>query len=366
MITKGDGMWLDSGTTPEPHPRVHHGLSVLVTGGAGYVGSNTALALLEQGHRVIILDDLSTSDGTLIPPDAIFIRGDVADSRLLQTIVGDIGCDAVMHFAASISVAESETDPAKYYRNNLAKTIELASVMANAGVGAFIFSSTAAVYGEGDGIPLAEDHPLAPINVYGRSKAMAETALADIARASGMGLGILRYFNAAGADPSMRSGQATPHPHHLIEIASHVATGQRPSLAIFGTDYPTADGTAVRDYVHVRDIADAHLLVMDHCRRFRGISCYNVGTGQGASVRMVIDALAQCTNEPITEQEAPRRIGDPAVLVADSTRLRTELGWSPRYHLNDIVRHALLWETIRRKTSPQAPVRRRTPRLADL
>ncbi len=344
-------MWRPQISSAGPVRGAGSDTSVLVTGGAGYIGSNTALALIDAGHRVVILDDLSRSDGALLPPQAEFVQGHVGDTALVGEVLRRARIGAVMHFAASISVAESVRDPALYYRNNLGATVELAATAAEAGVRAFIFSSTAAVYGEGDGTPLSEEAPLQPINSYGRSKAMAETALVDIAAAGGMGLGILRYFNAAGADPSMRSGQATLHPHHLIEIATQVATGARETLEIFGTDYPTPDGTAVRDYVHVHDIANAHLLLMHRALGKSGTHLYNVGTGEGASVRMVIDALAGEVGHPIPSSETGRRPGDPAVLVADSQRLRDELGWQPRYGLADIVRHALSWEKARQTMS---------------
>jgi len=229
---------------------------------------------------------------------------------------------------------------------------------------AFILSSTAAVYGEGDGRLLSEDCRLDPVNVYGRTKAMAEAAVMDIAAAAGLGVGILRYFNAAGADPFVRSGQASQHPHHLIELATHVATGDRRMLSIFGTDYPTPDGTAIRDYVHVSDIADAHVLVMDATLKQGGSRIYNMGTGEGSSVRTVIDALSAVCGHEVPVTQAGRRAGDPAVLVADSRRLRNDLGWRPRYGLTDMLRHALLWEQARRRMPPRQPHREPSGRCA--
>ncbi len=338
---------------------------VLVTGGAGYIGSITAQMLMDIDHIVTIVDDLSTSDGSLLPAGARFVHGCAGDRPLLNDVMRRTQVDAVMHFAASISVEQSMAAPAAYYRNNLSVTIELAEMAAAAGVRAMVFSSTAAVYGEGDGTPLGEDRALAPINAYGRSKAMAEAALADIARASGnngnsaMGLGILRYFNAAGADPQGRAGQATAHPHHLIEIATQVATGARAAIDIYGDDYPTPDGTAVRDYVHVSDIAAAHVLVMDRLlatpadQVFPAPQIFNIGTGRGASVLEVLDALARVSGTPIATRKAPRRPGDPAVLIADSRKVMAELGWQPRYRLDDIVAHALMWEQSR-QANPRA------------
>ncbi len=328
-------------------PGLEENRHVIVTGGAGYIGSNTAIALLESGYAVTVIDNLSSSDGSQVPEGARFVYGCVGNTALVAAVLRQTRACAIMHFAASISVAQSVTSPAPYYRNNLSVTIDLARVAAEAGVRAMIFSSTAAVYGEGDGTLLAEDRMLAPINTYGRSKAMAEAALADIAGAGGMGLGILRYFNAAGADPAGRAGQATVHPHHLIEVAAHVVTGARDAIEIFGDDYPTPDGTAVRDYVHVTDIAAAHVLVMRHLLDAPGQRTYNVGTGRGISVRQVIDAMERVAGVPIAVRMAPRRNGDPATLIADNSRLAADLGWRPRYALDDIVRHALTWERAR-------------------
>lgn len=322
--------------------------AVLVIGGAGYIGSNAALSLLDDGHRVIVLDNLSQSSGALVPPAAQFVRGEAGDSALIAALIAAHGIGTVMHFAAAINIAESESRPGFYYENNVAHCVRAAGAAAAAGVKTFIFSSTAAVYGEGDGRPLKEGDPLAPVNVYGRSKMMAEMALRDIGRASGMAVGVLRYFNAAGADPAMRSGQATAHPHHLIEIATQVVTGRRAGISIYGTDYPTADGTAVRDYVHVRDIAEAHRMLMEAIQGTGAFRLYNVGSGGGASVREVLEALAGVSGTRIAAEPAPRRPGDPALLVADTARIRAELGWQPRHSgLETILQHALQWERQR-------------------
>jgi UDP-glucose 4-epimerase len=325
-----------------------HSAPVLVTGGAGYIGSNVALALLDAGRPVIVLDDLSTGSPMLLPEGAIFVEGRAGDRPLVERLIRAHGIEAVVHLAASISVAESVAEPARYYMNNLAETVALADAAARGGVKALIFSSTAAVYGEGGSGTCREADPVAAINPYGRSKAMAEAALDDIGAASGMGIGVLRYFNAAGADPMLRSGQASRHPHHLIEIATRVLTGERARLTIFGTDYPTRDGTAVRDYVHVRDIAHAHVLLMQRLLERPGRLTFNVGSGEGATVREVVDALGAIAGRRLPVAEGARRPGDPAVLIADSSRIRAELGWAPKLSaLKDILRHALQWERQR-------------------
>jgi UDP-glucose 4-epimerase len=321
---------------------------VLVTGGAGYVGSHMVLALQEQGRRVLVLDDYSTGTHRIDLPGVETVQGRAGDAALVHRLVASRSVDTVMHFAASISVEESIGAPATYYRNNVAETVALAEAAVRGGARRCIFSSTAAVYGEGTGQPLSEDDAPRPINPYGRSKAMAEAALQDIGAATGLAVGILRYFNAAGADPAARSGQATRHPHHLIELATQVATSQRRSLSIFGTDYPTPDGTAIRDYVHVADIASAHLAVADLLEAEGGVHRFNIGSGDGASVRQVVDALGDVIGQPIAATPAPRRAGDPAVLVADATRIRARTGWRPRHSdLHTILIHALAWERQR-------------------
>jgi UDP-glucose 4-epimerase len=239
-----------------------------------------------------------------------------------------------------------------YYRNNVTETLELAAAAAGSGVRAMILSSTAAVYGDGDGTPLSETSPITPINPYGASKAMAERLLADIGRATGMGVGVLRYFNVAGADPHGRSGQNSAHPHHLIEVATRVVMGDRPKIQVFGTDYPTPDGTAVRDYVHVSDIADAHIAVMDALLADGpgAHRLYNLGYGRGASVREVLEAMAGVAGDSVPAENAPRRAGDPALLVADSAKIRDELDWRPRHNrMDEILEHALAWEKRRRR-----------------
>lgn len=323
---------------------------VLITGGAGYIGSHAALALLDLGVKVVILDDLSTGSRLLIPPDARFVTGRVGDMALVTEVIAREQIGAVMHFAASISVAESVARPAVYYRNNLVETLALAEAAVAAGIRALVFSSTAAVYAENDGTPLRETDPIGPINPYGASKAMAETLLHDVCAASphGMSLGTLRYFNVAGADPQGRSGQNSRHPHHLIEIAAHVATGQRDVFTVFGNDFPTRDGTGVRDYVHVSDISAAHVLMLRAGLAGPGqFSTFNLGYGRGHTVLEVLSAVAIANGAAVPLAFGPRRPGDPASLVAD-VRAAAALGWQPAFDdINTIVAHALAWERRR-------------------
>ena len=326
---------------------------VLITGGAGYIGSHAALALLDIGVRVVIVDNLSTGSELLVPPGARFERGQVADVDLIGHLIREEAIGSVMHFAASISVAESVSQPADYYRNNFVETLALAEAVADAGVGAFIFSSTAAVYAENDGAPLRESAPQAPINPYGWSKFMAEQMLRDLASASphNMSLGILRYFNVAGADPAGRSGQNSRHPHHLIEIATQVATGVRDHFTIHGDDYATPDGTGIRDYVHVSDVAAAHVLMLRAALAAPAQShTLNLGYGRGESVRQVLAALSRVSGRTLPCRIGPRRAGDPARLVADAAAAQM-LGWKPRFaDIETIVGHALAWE--RSRTQP--------------
>ncbi|WP_439534026.1 UDP-glucose 4-epimerase GalE [Polymorphobacter sp.] len=325
---------------------------VLITGGAGYIGSHAALALLDLGIKVVILDDMSTGSSLLVPPNAVFVRGQAGDAELVSRVIAEESIGAIMHFAASISVGDSVSQPAAYYRNNLVETLGLAETAVNARIRAMVFSSTAAVYAEGSSRPLRETDPLGPINPYGASKAMAETVLRDIARASphALSLGILRYFNVAGADPLGRSGQNSVHPHHLIEIATQVATGQRDMIHVYGSDYPTEDGTGVRDYVHVSDVAAAHVLMLQTILAASGQSLtFNLGYGQGQSVLDVLSALSVASGRPLPYRFTGRREGDPASLVADAS-LAASLGWTPRYRdIATIVSHALAWEAQRTK-----------------
>lgn len=326
---------------------------VLVTGGAGYIGSHAALALIDRGVKTVVLDDLSTGSRALVPAGAVFVAGRAGDRTLVEALIREHGIGAILHFAARISVAESVANPALYYAENVGETLSLAQAALDCGVGALVMSSTAAVYGNGDGRPLAETSPVAPINPYGWSKAFAERMLADLVAANrSFSVACPRYFNVAGADPQLRSGQASRHPHHLIELACHVLTGQRDRFTIFGRDWPTPDGTGVRDYVHVSDLAEAHVLLLLACLADPGqFHCLNLGYGKGASVLEVLAALERVAGQPIPCADGARRAGDPALLVAQSNA-RALLGWQPRFaDLELMVGHALAWERKRLQQS---------------
>lgn len=324
-------------------------MTILVTGGAGYIGAHAVLALRDQGMDVVVLDDVSTGNRALLHPDAKFYQGDIADSALLKKIFSENTISAVMHFAAKLVVPESVAHPAKYYDNNVGKFTVLLRHVMDAGIPHFIFSSTAAVYGEPGIIPVTEDTPCNPINPYGASKLMAERILMDVALASGkMNFVTLRYFNVAGADPQNRAGQMTHGATHLIKVAAELATGQRNEMEIYGTDYPTADGTCVRDYIHVSDLADAHIRALDYLRSGGNSTVVNCGYGHGYSVRDVIHAVSSASGTVLNVKESPRRAGDPAALVADSRKIRELFNWQPRHDdLGEIVHTALAWEKKR-------------------
>jgi UDP-glucose 4-epimerase len=320
-------------------------MAILVTGGAGYIGSHMALRLLDLGETVVILDNLSTGRRALAPKAARFVEGDIADRALLHGVMQSGAIEAVIHFAGSIVVPESVTEPLAYYHNNTVKSRSLIEACVAHNVPRIIFSSTAAVYGEPDRIPISESAALKPINPYGRSKLMTEWMLEDAGRAHKLGFAILRYFNVAGADPAGRSGQASPKATHLIKVACEVATGKRPRLDIFGTDYATSDGTCVRDYIHVSDLVEAHVDALRYLRAGGASDVFNCGYGRGFSVREVIDALNRQLDKPIATAPAPRRAGDPAALVAGAGKIRETLGWRPKHEdLDFIVRTALAWE----------------------
>ncbi len=318
-------------------------MKILVTGGAGYIGSHVTQQLLSADHDVVVYDNLSTGHDGVVG-NAELVVADLADRETLAiTLRG--GFDAVMHFAANIVVPESVANPLKYYGNNTRNTLGLVEAVVDAGVPHFIFSSTAAVYGIPDTDQVTEDTPLAPINPYGWSKLMSERMLMDAAAASSLKYGILRYFNVAGADPEGRIGQATPEATHLIKVACETALGVREGMQIFGTDYATADGTCVRDYIHVVDLADAHVALLEHLAGGGESDIFNCGYGHGYSVRGVIDSVGRAHGQALPVSEAPRRAGDPPALVADSSRLKQQLGWAPRLdELDTIVRHAYQWE----------------------
>ena len=319
---------------------------VMVTGGAGYIGSHAVLALLDAGYEVVVVDNLVTGFAWAVDPRATLIEADVADEARVRTTMRDHGIRAILHFAGSVVVPESVTDPLKYYRNNTAATRSLIESAVSAGVAHFIFSSTAATYGTPVRVPVREEDPTIPINPYGMSKLMCEAILRDVAAAHPINFAALRYFNVAGADPAGRTGQSTLGATHLIKIAVEAATGKRESVGIFGTDFDTPDGTGVRDYIHVSDLAAAHVaalaLLVDRPDRSHTL---NVGYGRGFSVNQVLDAVDRVTNQPIVRRYEPRRAGDPAQLIADNGAILAALDWRPeRDDLDMIVRDALAWE----------------------
>jgi len=318
--------------------------AVLVTGGAGYIGSHVVLQLRERGERVVVLDNLSTGFRQAVG-DTPLVVGEVADSELLARIFGEHGVGTVMHFAAHTIVPESVRDPLKYYGNNTAATRTLLAACMQGQVRRFVFSSTAAVYGMPSGGVAREDLPLAPINPYGSSKLMSEWILRDLAAVSDFRYVSLRYFNVAGSDPQCRIGQATAAATLLIKVACEAIVGKRTHVSIYGTDYPTPDGTGVRDYIHVDDLARAHLDALDYLRRGGAALVANCGYGHGYSVREVLDSVQRVAGRKLTIREEPRREGDPPSLIAAADRIRAALGWQPRLDdLDTIVRTALRWE----------------------
>jgi UDP-glucose 4-epimerase len=320
-------------------------MTTLVTGGAGYIGSHTVYALLDRGDAVVVLDNLSTGVKGQVGPGAVFVQGDVADTALVKKTIADHGIDAVIHFAGSIVVPESVADPLAYYANNVSKTRDLLQAVVEAGVKRFIFSSTATVYAEDAPQPLEERASKAPISPYARSKLMTEWMLEDVARAHGLKAMVLRYFNVAGADPKGRTGQSNPNATHLIKRAAMTALGRVPQLDIFGTDYPTPDGTGVRDYIHVTDLAAAHLLALDALRGGADSATYNCGYGRGLSVKDVVQGVEKVTGKPLPVRIGPRRPGDPPTLIADPARIKRELGWNPVHDdLDGIIASAIAWE----------------------
>lgn len=325
-------------------------MAILVSGGAGYIGSHMVLELLDRGEKVVVLDDLSTGFWWAVPPEAIFVKGDMGDQALVERTIAEHGITEIAHFAARIVVPDSVSDPLGYYLNNTVKTRALLESAVRAGVRHVIFSSTAAVYGEPPVSPVPEEIALNPINPYGRSKLMSEWMLADTARAHGLSYVALRYFNVAGADPRGRSGQSSAGATHLIKVASQAALGQRAGLEIFGTDYPTPDGTCVRDYIHVTDLARAHLAALDHLRASGDSLTLNCGYGRGYSVKQVVEVVKKVSGVDFPVKLSPRRAGDPASLVAGADRIRSELGWQPQHDdLEEIVTQALAWEESLRK-----------------
>jgi len=320
-------------------------MTILVTGGAGYIGSHMVLELLGSGERVVVLDNLTTGFRWAVPEAAELVIGDIGDQDLVRRVLRDRRVDAIIHFAGSVVVPESVADPLGYYLNNTVKSRALMAAAVSEGVGRFIFSSTAAVYGNPKENPVGEDAVPAPLSPYGTSKLMTEMMLADVARVHDFRFVALRYFNVAGADPMARSGQSTARATHLIKAACEAALGKRGHLEVFGTDYPTRDGTCIRDYIHVRDLARAHSAALAHLRKGGASEVLNCGYGRGFTVLEVIDAVRKAIGKPFDVRHAPRRAGDPAAIVARSDRIRAVLGWVPELdRLDEIVAHALAWE----------------------
>jgi UDP-glucose 4-epimerase len=320
-------------------------MTVLVTGGAGYIGSHMVHALHDAGERVVVLDNLSTGFDWALPKSVPLIVGESGDEALVASLIAAHGIEAIVHFAASIVVPDSVADPLGYYRNNTVNSRALIECAVKGGVRHFIFSSTAAVYGNPERVPVGESDPLAPMSPYGSSKLMTEIMLRDASAAHGLRHVILRYFNVAGADPDLRTGQSTKGATHLIKVAVETALGRREKMAVFGTDYPTSDGTCIRDYIHVSDLVDAHSAALAHLRGGGESLTLNCGYGRGFSVLEVIEAVKRVGGRDFKVELGPRRAGDPAQIVAASDRIRRALGWRPRYDdLDTIVAHALGWE----------------------
>jgi UDP-glucose 4-epimerase len=320
-------------------------MRALVTGGAGYIGSHMTLELLDAGHGVVVIDDLSTGCASAIPAGVTFQRGDVGDADLITRLISAAGVEAILHFAGSIVVPESVANPLAYYLNNTVKSRTLIEAAVKSGVRHFIFSSTAAVYGMSGSAPVTETAPLKPLSPYGSSKLMTEMMLADAARAHDFSYVVLRYFNVAGADPKGRAGQSTPQATHLIKVACEAALGKRSHFEVFGTDYPTADGTCIRDYIQVSDLARAHSAALAYLAAGGASETFNCGYGRGFSVLEVVDAVKRAAGRTFEVRRGPRRPGDPAQIVAASEKIRGALAWTPAYaDLDVIVGQALKWE----------------------
>jgi UDP-glucose 4-epimerase len=320
-------------------------MGVLVTGGAGYIGSHTVLDLLARGEQVVVIDNLSTGFAWAVDPRATLVVGDVGDKALVSRLLAEHGIDTIMHFAGSVVVPESVASPLAYYDNNTAKSRTLLACAIEAGVDRFIFSSTAAVYGNPEVVPVSETAAPWPLSPYGTSKLMTEIMLRDAARAHGLGFVSLRYFNVAGSDPEGRTGQSTAQATHLVKVACETALGKRSHMEIFGTDYDTPDGTCVRDYIHVSDLAAAHGAALQYLRAGGSSDVVNCGYARGHSVREVIAAVERAVGHTFEVRVSPRRPGDPACIVAATDRIRSRLDWAPRHaDLDRIVTDALGWE----------------------
>lgn len=318
--------------------------TVLITGGAGYIGSHAVRAFQEAGYPVVVVDDLSTGNAAMVPSEVPLIEGDAGDAALVSKVLSEHGVGAVVHFAGSIVVPESVVDPLKYYRNNTGVSRDLIETCVTAGVERFVFSSTAAVYGDPQTLPILETSPTVPVSPYGTSKLMTEWVLRDTAAATKLRYVALRYFNVAGADPEGRCGQVVKNATHLIKVGCEAALGRRPFMEIYGEDYDTPDGTCIRDFIHVSDLAAAHVAALEHLDSGENL-IMNCGYGHGFSVREVLDTLAKVHGAPLDVRSGPRRPGDSVVVVADVSRLRSTLTWQPKYDdLEFIVRTALDWE----------------------
>jgi UDP-glucose 4-epimerase len=332
-------------------------MAILVTGGAGYIGSHMVLELVDSGEDVVVLDNLSTGHRWAVAEEVPVIIGDTGDQPLLDQLIRKYGIDSIIHFAAAIVVPDSVRDPLTYYKNNTANSRALIECAVKAGVRHFIFSSTAAVYGNPASNPVSETGPTLPISPYGWSKLMTEIMLGDASHAHDLRHVILRYFNVAGADPRARAGQSTPGATHLIKVAAETALGQHPVLKVFGTDYPTPDGTCIRDYIHVSDLVRAHSHALRHLRSGGPSLTLNCGYGHGYSVREVIATVKQASGVNFKVENAPRRPGDPAQLVAATEKIHRVLDWKPQFdQLSTIVAHALAWERVLSARAPTGVV----------
>lgn len=320
-------------------------MTVLVTGGAGYIGSHMVLALVEAGERVVVVDNLSTGFSSALPEGVPLFIGDAGDENLVEGVIASHQVDAIIHFAGSVIVPESMRDPLGYYRNNTMTTRSLLNAAVRCGVRHFIFSSTAAVYGNPDQMPVPEEAPTRPLSPYGSSKLMTEIMLHDVATAHDLNFVVLRYFNVAGADPLARIGLATVGATHLLKIAVEAATGQRARIEVFGTDYPTPDGSCIRDFIHVSDLAQAHRAALAYLRGGGPSATLNCGYGRGYTVIETIEAVRRVSGRQFAVQYGPRRPGDIMTMIADTTRIRNTLDWTPQYDdLETIAAHALAWE----------------------
>ena len=320
-------------------------MSVLVTGGAGYIGSHMVQALVEAGESVVVIDNLSTGFSQFLPKCIPLFIGDAGDENLVEGVIAAHGVESIIHFAGSVVVPESMRDPLAYYRNNTMTTRSLLNATIKSGVSRFIFSSTAAVYGNPDQVPVPESAPTRPLSPYGSSKLMAEIMLHDTASAHGMSYVALRYFNVAGADPQAHMGLATVGATHLLKIAVEAATGQRAKIHVFGTDYPTPDGSCIRDFIHVSDLAQAHRAALSYLRTGGASMTLNCGYGRGYSVLETIEAVRKVSGRNFAVQYGPRRPGDIMTMIADTSLIRSTLDWTPQYDdLETIARHALAWE----------------------